>query len=83
MELVQGFYRADIIREQNEKDGVPVLIVGPNFYRLSGYDQRRVTHIFDQAFGITHSKHNGVFTLQDWKTHCPVGLYTKHGLQIQ
>lgn len=83
MTLIQGFYAADILRDQTmEKSGMPVLIVGPNFYRLGGYDKRRVVHIVDVVYGITASKNNGSFVLTDWDTKQPIGLFNQNGLSL-
>lgn len=83
MELVRGFYAADILRDQKTGHAdLPVLIVGPNFYRLSGYDKRRVAHIVDVVYGITESKKNGTFMLRDWYTKRPVGVFDKNGLRL-
>lgn len=83
MEMVQGFYSADILRDQMVGHAeLPVLVVGPNFYRLSGYDKRRVTHIVDIVYGITRDKVNGSFILQDWHTHRPIGICDQNGLRL-
>lgn len=83
MELVRGFYAADILRDQKTGHAeLPELVVGPNFYRLSGYDKRRVTHIVDIVYGITESKKNGSFMLRDWYTKRPVGVFDQNGLRL-
>ncbi len=83
LDLINDFYTADIFRGQDVDDDVPVLIVGPNFYHLSGYDKRRVTHVLDVVYNITGGNGAQMFTLEDWRTHKPIGVYTKNGLQIQ
>lgn len=83
MSLIKGFYSADILRDQVSKEGkIPVLVVGPNFYRLSGYDKRRVAHVIDVTYGITSSKHNGSFLLKDWYSHYPIGVFDGNGLRL-
>ena len=83
MDLVQGFYDADILRDQvKEEDGMSTLLVGPNFYRLSGYDKRRVTHIVDIVYGVTASNENGSFMLKDWNTRIPIGVFDHNGLRL-
>ncbi len=83
MDLVKGFYKADILRDQIAgKAEAPVLIVGPNFYRLSGYDKRRVATIIDKVYGITAQKVNGSFYLQDWRTKDKIGVYDQDGLRL-
>ena len=83
LNLVDGFYKAGILKDQKIEDDIPVLVVGPQFYHLSGYDKRRVAHTVDVVYGITQEKENGVFILKDWRTKQPVGLYTEYGLQLQ
>lgn len=81
--LIEGFYRANIISGQYMDEDVPVLEVGPGFYRLGGQDRRRVVETVDQVYGITAAKENGMFMLYDWKTGNAVGSYTVYGLQMQ
>lgn len=84
MALIQGFYKADILRDQRvaKKSQMPNLVVGPNFYRLSGYDKRRVVHIVDVVYDMTSSKPNGAFMLSDWHTKRTIGLYDANGLTL-
>lgn len=81
--LVQGFYSSDIIRNQDVDDGVPVLIVGPNFYHLSGYDKRRVVHTVDMVYGVTARQQNAAILLKDWYTKRAIGHFDREGLTIQ
>ncbi len=83
MSLIRGFYKADILRDQKTGHAdLPMLIVGPNFYHLSGYDKRRVAHIVDVVYGITASKPHGSFILQDWNTRRPIGVFDSNGLTL-
>lgn len=83
MELVQGFYDSGILHDQvKEKEGFSTLLVGPNFYRLSGYDKRRVTHIVDIVYGVTASNEKGSFMLKDWNTRMPIGVFDQNGLRL-
>lgn len=83
MTLIQGFYAADILRDQTTGyNDQPVLVVGPNFYRLSGYDKRRVAHIVDVVYGITEAKLNGSFLLADWDSNRPIGVFDQNGLRL-
>ena len=81
--VIEGFYRADIIREQYVDDEIPVLVVGPSFYLLGGHDKRRVAEMVDSVYNITDTRKNGIFMLYDWETEKAIGSYTKYGLQIQ
>lgn len=83
LQVIQGFYTANILKGQDVEDDVPVLIVGPNFYHLSGYDKRRVVAMVDDYYKITSRKLNGMFTITDWRSDKPIGVYTANGLQLQ
>ncbi len=80
--LIDGFYKSDVLRKQTDDDGVPVLIVGTNFYHLGGFDQRRVLTTLDAVYGITEGEHP-VIILRDWHTDKEIGLFTKDGLQLE
>lgn len=79
--LVDGFFRSDILRKQDTEKGQPVLFVGPNFYRMGGFDKRRVMTTVDAVYGITDKGQHIV--LKDWYTKREIGLFTKEGLQIE
>jgi hypothetical protein len=89
--LIHDFYRAGIITDQYVKrkwfglgaEIIPVLEVGPAFYRLGGRDKRRVTDTFDTVYGITGNKVFGMYVLEDSITHKQIGTYTQYGLSIQ
>jgi hypothetical protein len=91
LELIEGFYHAGIIHDQYVKkawfgfghDIIPVVEVGPAFYRLGGWDKRRVAETLDSVYGITNSKTFGMFVLVDFKTGNQIGTYTQYGLTIQ
>ena len=79
--LVDGFFRADILREQTMRDGVPVIIVGPQFYRLGGFDKRRVITSVDAVYGVT--ERGQAILLHDWRTKRQIGVFTREGLQLE
>ncbi len=81
--LIDGFFKSDIFREQAEDDGVPVLVVGPNFYRLGGFDKRRVVTTVDEVYGVTANGAYPVIVLKDWYTKRQIGVFNKEGLQIE
>lgn len=83
MNVISGFYKADILRSQFVDDEIPVVEVGPAFYMLGGHDKRRVMETIDSEFNITTAKENGMFMLRDWHTKRDIGSYTSHGLQLQ
>lgn len=83
MTIIEGFYAADILRDQ--KIGyaeLPDLVVGPNFYHLSGFDKRRVVHTVDAVYGVTDKHKNASFILTDWNTKMPIGMFDKNGLRL-
>lgn len=79
--LVDGFFKSDVLRKQDVVKGHAVLVVGPNFYRMGGFDKRRVITTVDSVYGITNG--GGTIILKDWKTEREIGLFTKEGLQIE
>lgn len=81
--LIDGFFKADILRKQTSEDNVPVLIVGPQFYRLGGFDKRRVVTTLDEVYGITESGAHPVIILKDWHTNREIGLFDQAGLQLE
>lgn len=83
LEVIQGFYRANILRKQYVDDDMPVLEVGPNFYHLSGYDKRRVTKLVDDYYQITANHLNAMYMIRDGRTGEPIGNYTAYGLSLQ
>lgn len=83
LQLVQGFYNSGIIRDQEVDDGMPVLLVGPNFYHLSGYDKRRVVHTIDVVYGVTAQQQGAAITLKDWHTRRAIGYFDREGLTLQ
>ena len=83
MEIINGFYKAGILQEQTVDDGKPILIVGPQFYRLSGLDKRRVVTTLDAVYGITDVQANKYILLKDWHTKHQIGVYTSDGLQLE
>lgn len=75
---IQRFYDVDVLTDQYQKHGIPVLEVGSGFYHLSGRDQRRVLALVDEVYNITTTAPN-VFQVRDWKTNRIVGIYSKAG----
>lgn len=76
------FFRNRVFERQfmrKAKPPVPVLELGPVFYKLSELDQRRAlkllaeyTDVFGQGFPVVE--------LRDWHTHKIVGTYTPKGM---
>lgn len=78
---IAGFFKADIFREQKECGDIPVLVVGPNFYLLSGYDKRRATDLMNDVYAITDTQ-VGHFQLRDDVTEDIIGYYDNTGLKL-
>lgn len=91
LQLIRSFYRAEVISDQYVdrewfglgREIMPVLEVGPAFYRLGGQDKRRVADTFDQVYDITGNKLFGMYVLVDARTGRRVGTYTQYGLSLQ
>lgn len=81
--LIDSWFRTDILRKQTSEDDVPVLVVGPQFYRLGGFDKRRVVTTLDAVYGITETGEHPMILLKDWHTKREIGYFTKEGLQLE
>ena len=81
-EFVERGYKTHIIHKQDMRDGVPVLVVGPNFYALSAYDQRRYVRTIDYIYSMTASAPN-VMMVRDWKSDRVVGAVDQHHITFQ
>jgi hypothetical protein len=81
-EFVSRGYRAGIIHKQKIKGGVPILVVGPGFYDLSAYDQRRYVRTIDYIYGMTQAAPN-VLMIRDWKSGHVVGAVDPDHLTFQ
>lgn len=81
--ILRDLYRADVFEGQIV-DGKkrPVLIVGKNFYRLSGFDKRRVTTLVDSLYNVTAQGMDNSFFLQDWRTKKYIGVFDSEGLRL-
>ena len=81
--LIDGWFKTDILHELDTDDDVPNLVVGPMFYRLGGFDKRRVVTTLDAVYGVTEKGAHPIILLEDWKTRRQIGIYTKDGLQLE
>lgn len=87
--VLDGFYDYDIIREQTVDGHIPVLIVGDGYMNLSGLEKRRVADFVDYVFQVTTTAPAGMYAIYYHRTKTlwgrgdPIGMYTKHGLQMQ
>jgi hypothetical protein len=88
--VMDGFYNNDIIRKQDVTwRGMPILIVGDGFMRLSGQEKRRVTDFVDYVFQVTNTAPTGMYTIYYDRTKTlfgrgrPIGIYTTSGLLLQ
>lgn len=83
-QIVRDLYKADIFKDQmTGKDGERILIVGPNFYHLSGLDKRKVVTLLDYTYQPSADVMNSSFFLKDWKTKQFIGVYDRsEGLRL-
>ena len=81
--VIDGFYRADIITDQKFDKDVPVLEVGQGFLRLSAKEQRRVLAFIDDTYGVTSGSEAGVIEICLDHEGDIIGLFDKDGLQLQ
>lgn len=80
--VIEGFFKSDILRRQTTRNAIPVLVVGENFYNLSGFDKRRVTDLLNDVYNITQSP-AGHYKLKDPSTGDIIGYYDQYGLRLR
>ena len=81
--LIERWVRAGILRSpDSDWQRIPSLIAGPNFYRLSGYDKRRVVKTVDAMHGYTKEP-PFMLRIRDWKSEQIVGEYINGVLYMQ
>lgn len=77
---LQKFFKARIFeRQYMNGDKMPVVELGPTFYKLSDLDQRRTLKLLTERMAIFKKGYN-VVGLADWSTHDMVGTYTPKGM---
>jgi len=81
--VMDDLYAGKIITKQYIDDEIPILEVGDGFMDLSTREKRRVAAFVDHVFGVTKTSPNGTFIVKRAGADDPIGLYTKHGLQLQ
>ena len=81
--VIDNLYAKRIVRDQTSEDDVPVLEVGNIFMTLSDDDRYKVVRFFDYAYNITGDNELGMIHIEHEGTNDHIGLYTKHGLQMQ
>lgn len=60
---------------------IPVLEVGPTFYKLSDLDQRRALKLLADYTGVFQRGYP-MIDLHDWKTRASIGQYTPKGMLL-
>lgn len=75
--LLYKWEQTGILHDQKSRRGVPELVVGPNFYHLSGLDKRRVLATVDHVTGRT-AQAPYFFNVTDWKSGKLVGRWEQN-----
>lgn len=83
MALIDTYKQVGIIKDLDVECDIPIVKVGPTFFRLSALDKHYLASAIDQAFLVTKRADAGLFMFRDPKTHQTVGIYTVDGLQLQ
>lgn len=77
---IRKFFEARIFeRNYLRRGGIPVVELGPVFYKLSDLDQRRTLKLLIDHAGIFEQGYD-VVELQDWATRDRIGSYTPKGM---
>jgi hypothetical protein len=81
--LVNRWVQVGILEDRYVDGKIPVVIVGPNFYHLSGNDKRRVAATLDYVYALSAKSPPSMFYLEDWRTEEKIGYYTNRQLILQ
>lgn len=78
---------ANIIKDFDDtnlfgQEKTPVLEVGYAFTQLSSRQKRRVAKFVDYAYNLSTKSAHSTMIIEDAKTNVPLGVYSKHGLQL-
>jgi len=76
---VQKFFKARIFTRRYMRYDMPVVELGPTFYKLSDLDQRRTLKLLTDQANVFGQGYKAV-DLVDWYTHDSVGVYTAKGM---
>lgn len=77
---IQKFFNAHIFERQYlSSDSVPVVELGPTFYKISDLDQRRTLKLLSDQMAFFKKGYSAI-KLVDWSTHDVVGAYTSKGM---
>lgn len=83
MDVVSGFYEADIVTDQYLDNNVPVLEVGQEFLNLSDTDKKRVIAYMDDVFGVTEYSPSKTMLIYFYRGNRSLGIVTPDGIQLQ
>jgi hypothetical protein len=78
---VKKFYEGRIFERQYMRGAVPVVVLGPTFYKLSDLDQRRTLKLLTDHTDI-FGKGYQMVELRDWHSKNAVGSYTPKGMYL-
>lgn len=77
---LKKFFKARIFTGRYmSRNNIPVVELGPTFYRLSDLDQRRTLKLLTDQANIFGQGYKAIH-LVDWSTHDVVGIYTAKGM---
>jgi hypothetical protein len=83
---LQRLFEARIFHTQymagNANAPVPVLELGPKFYKISDLDQRRALKLLADTSGVFAAGHKAIY-LRDWKTKEDIGNYSEKGMFLK
>lgn len=78
---IARLYDAKVFSDQYVEKGVPVLEVGPRFWKISDLDRRRALKLLADHSGVFGQGYQAVI-LRDWHSKEAVGSYTARGMKL-
>lgn len=79
---IRRFYAVRIFSAQYAEKNVPVLELGPTFWKLSDLDRRRAVKLLADYTHVLGQGH-AMIVLRDWKTKDNLGEYTAKGMYLK
>jgi hypothetical protein len=78
---LKKFFKAHIFTARYMRNHIPVVELGPTFYKISDLDQRRALKLLTDQANI-FDKGYRVVDLVDWNTKDVIGIYTAKGMYL-
>lgn len=80
--VLRRLYSVRVFNAQYSEEGVPVLELGPKFWKLSDLDRRRGIKLLADHTHVLEQGHERI-VLRDWYTKDNIGIYNAKGMFLK